>query len=72
MTPFDANKGVHPSLSLDIFQPTDNQETYDITKHIEDILKQLHDNLLMSQEAQKNTTNLHQTPAPLYQIEDQV
>ena len=39
---------------------------------MEDILKQLRVNLLMSQEAQRNVTNLPQTLALLYQIENQV
>ena len=39
---------------------------------MKDILEQLHANLLMSQDAQRNTVNLHQTPALSYQIEDQV
>ena len=59
MTPFFANKGFYPRLSLNISQPTDNQMAYNIAKHMEDILGQLCDNLLMSQEAQRNVTNFH-------------
>ena len=39
---------------------------------MEDILEQLHANLLMSQKAQRNASNLHRTPATSYQIGDQV
>ena len=70
--PFFANKGFHLRLDLDIFQLTNNQEAFNIAKHIEDILKQLHTNLLMFQKAQKIAANFHHTPAPLYQIKDQV
>ena len=53
MIPFFANKEFYPRFSLDISQPTNNQEAYNIAKHMEDILEQLRNNLLISQEAQK-------------------
>ena len=47
MTPFFANKEFHPRLSLDTSQPTNNQKTHEFVKHMNDILEQLHANLLM-------------------------
>ena len=39
---------------------------------MDDILEQLRSDLLMSQEAQKNSANFHQTLAPSYQVNNQV
>ena len=72
MTPFFANKGYYLRLNLDPPQPNTNQEAQDLTKHIEDILEQLSANLLVSQEAQRSAANFHRTPAPSYQVRDQV
>ena len=69
---FFANKKFYPRLSLNIFQLTNNQEAYNIAKHMENILEQLRDNLLMSQKVKKNAANFHQTPALSYQIGDNV
>ena len=66
MTPFFANKGFYLRLSFDISQSTDNQKAYNIAKHIKDILEQLHAYLQMSQKAQRNAANFHQTLAPSY------
>ena len=52
MTPFFVNNGFYPRLSLDLFQPTNNQEAQDLAKHINNIIEQLRANLLMSQEVQ--------------------
>ena len=72
MTSFFANKGYHPRLSLDPPQSTNNQEAQDLTQHMEDILEQLRANLLVSQEAQRSAATFHRTPAPAYQVKDQV
>ena len=48
MTPFIANNDFHPRLSLDLFQPTSNQEAQDLAQHMNDIIKQLKAYLLMS------------------------
>ena len=48
---FFANKGFYSRLSLDTSQPAVNQKAHDLAKHMNDILKQLHVNLLMSQES---------------------
>ena len=72
MTPFFANKGYHPRLSLNPPQPSINQKAQDLTQHMKDILEQLRANLLVFQEAQKFAANLHRTPAPSYQVRDQV
>ena len=72
MTPFFANKRYHPRLSLNPPQPSTNQEAQDLTQHMEDILEQLKVNLLVSQDAQRFAANLHRTPAPSYQVENQV
>ena len=34
MTPFFANKGLHPRLSLDLSQPTSNQDAQDLAQHM--------------------------------------
>ena len=49
MTPFIANKDFYPRLSLDLSQPTSNQEAQDLAQHMNDIIKQLRANLLTSQ-----------------------
>ena len=72
MTPFFANKRYHLRLILNPPQPSTNQEAQDLTQHMEVILEQFRANLLVSQEAQKSATNLHRTPAPSYQVGDQV
>ena len=72
MTPFFDNKRFYLKLSLDTFQPTNNHEAHDFAKHMNDILKQLRVNLLMSHGVQRNTANLHQTLAPSYQVKNQV
>ena len=72
MTPFFANKGYHPRLSLNPPQQSTNQEAQDLTQHMKNILKQLKANLLVSQEVQRSAANLHKAPAPSYQVGDQV
>ena len=72
MTPFFVNKGYHPRFSLDSPQLNTIQEAQDLTQHTENILKQLRDNLLVSQEAPRFAANLHKTPAPSYQVGDHV
>ena len=72
MTPFFANKDFHPRLSLDLFQPTNNQEAQDLAQHMNNIIKQLRANLLTSQEVQRSAANLHRVLAPFYQVGDQV
>ena len=72
MTPFFANKGVHPRLSLDLSQLTSNQEAQDLAQHMNNIIKQLKANLLTSQKAQRSAANLHRVLAPFYQVGDQV
>ena len=72
MTPFFANKGYHPRLSLNPPQPSTNQEAPNLTQHMEDILEQLGTNLLVFQEAQRSAANFYRTPAPFYQMKDQV
>ena len=71
MTPFFAKKGFHPNLSLDLFQPSSNQEAQDLAQHINNIIKQLKTNLLTLQEAQRFAANLHKVPAPSYQVGNQ-
>ena len=51
MTPFFANKGFYPRLSLDLSQQTNNQEAQDLAQHMNNIIKQLKANLLTLQEA---------------------
>ena len=70
MTPFFANKRFHPRLSLNIFQPTNNQKTHEFAKHMDDTLKQLLANLLMFQEAQRNATNFYQILTFSYPVID--
>ena len=72
MTPFFANKGYHPRLSLKLPQLSTNQEAQDVTQPMKDILEQLRANLLVSQKAQKSAANLHRTPALSYQVRYQV
>ena len=72
MTPFFANKGFLPRLSLDLSQLTHNQEAQDLDQHMNNIIEQLKASLLMSQEAQRSAANLHRVPAPFYQVGDQV
>ena len=72
MTLFFANKGFHPRLSLDLSQPTSNQEAQDLAHHMNNIIEQLRANLLMSQEAHWSAANFHRVPAPFYQVRDQV
>ena len=72
MTLFFANKGFYPRLSLDLSQPTSNQEAQDLALHMNDIIEQLKANLLMSQEAQQSAANLCKVPALFYQVGDQV
>ena len=72
MIPFFANKSFHPRLSLDLFQPTNNQEAQDLAQHMNNIIKQLRVNLLTSQEAQQSAANLHRVLALFYQVRDQV
>ena len=48
MTSFFANKLFHLRFSLNTSQPAANQEAYDLARHVNDILDQLHANLLMS------------------------
>ena len=72
LTPFFANKGYHPRLSLNPPQPSTNQEAQDLTQYMINILKQLRANLLVSQKAHRSAANLHRTPAPSYQIKNQV
>ena len=72
MISFFANKRYHLGLNLDPPQPSTNQEAQDLTQHMENILKQLRANLLVSQEAQKSAANLHITLALLYQVRNQV
>ena len=59
MTPFFANKGFHPRLSLDLSEPTSNQEAQDLAQHMNNIIEQLKANLLTSQKAQQSAANLH-------------
>ena len=47
MMPFLANSGFHSRLSLHTFYKAANQNAYDFNKHMDDILEQLHVNLLM-------------------------
>ena len=72
MTPFFANKSFHPRLSLDLSQPTSNQEAQDLAQHMNDTIKQLKANLLTLQEGQQFAANLQRAPAPSYQVGDQV
>ena len=72
MTSFFINKEYHPRLSLNSPQPSTNQEAQDLTQHMKDILEQLRASLLVSQEAKRSAANLHRTPAPFYQVRDQV
>ena len=72
MTLFFANKGFYPRLSLDLSQPTNNQEAQDLAQHMNNIIKQLRANLLTSQEAQQSAANLHMVLASFYQVGDQV
>ena len=51
MTSFFANKSFYQRLSLDLTQPTSNQEAQDLAQHMNNIIKQLKANLLTSQEA---------------------
>ena len=69
---FFANKGFHPRLSLNLSQPSSNQESQDLAQHMNDIIKQLRANLLTSQEAQRYAANLHKVLAPSYQVGFQV
>ena len=66
MTLFFANKSFYSRLSLDLSQPTSNQEAQDLAQHMNDIIKQLKANLLTSQEAQQSAANLHRVLAPFY------
>ena len=82
MTFFFANKRYHPKLNLDSHQSTNNQKAQDLTQHMEKaqdltqhmekFSKQLKSNLLVSQKAQRPAANLHRTPAPAYQVRNQV
>ena len=72
ITPFFANKGFYPRLSLDLFQPTSNQEAQDLAQHMNNIIEQLKAYLLMSQEAQRSAANFHRVLASFYQVGNQV
>ena len=72
MTPFFANKSFHPSLNLNLSQPTSNQEAQDLAQHMNDVIEQVKANLLTSQEAQRSAANLHRVPKSSYQVRDQV
>ena len=72
MTPFFANKSFYPRLTLDLSQPTNDQEAQNLAQHMNDIIKQLRANLLMSQKAQRSAANLYRVLAPFYQVKDPV
>ena len=72
MTPFLSNKSFFLRLSLDLSQPTSNQEAQDLVQHMNDIIKQPKAKLLMLQEAQKSAANLHRVLALSYLVKKQV
>ena len=72
MSPFFANKGFHPQLSITPTSEACNQDAMEISGKITQILKQLQAGLQLSQEAQAHTTNLHRVPSPSYQAGDLV
>ena len=46
---FFANNGFHPRFSFNSSQLATNQKAHDLAKYMDNILEQLHANLLMSQ-----------------------
>ena len=72
MSPFFANKGFHPQLSVTPRSEACNQDAMEISGEMTQILKQLQAELQLSQEAQAHTTNLHRVPSPSYQAGDLV
>ena len=59
MSPFFANKGFHPQLSITPTIEAHDQDAMEISGEMTQILEQLQAELRLSQEAQAHTTNLH-------------
>ena len=72
ISPFFANKGFHPRLSVTPASEAQNQDTEEISGTMTKILEQLQAELQLSQEAQTHTANLHCLPSPSYQPGDLV
>ena len=72
MSPFFANKGFHPQLSITPTIEACDQDAMEISGEMTQILEQLQAELRLSQEAQAHTTNLHRVPSLCYQAGDLV
>ena len=72
MSPFFANKGFHPRLSVMPASEAQDQDAEEISGAMTKILEQLQAELQLSQEAQTHTANLHHLPSPSYQPGDLV
>ena len=59
MSPFFANKGFHPQLSITPASDACNQDAMEISGEMTEILEQLQAKLQLSQKTQAHATNLH-------------
>ena len=72
MSPFYANKGFHPRLSLNLSHPTTVEQARDITYDMQQILDLRRSQLTMSQGKQTPSANQHRIPTPAYKPGDRV
>ena len=71
-TPFFANYGYHPSVSVSLDRSVPSPEAHDFARSMEELHQHLRTELASAQEAHQASANRDRLPAPDFQVKDKV